>query len=93
MTVASRSARLEARIHPDRLAVVRRAAEIQGRTLSDFVVAAAEAAALKAIGETHRIELSAGEQRAFVELLINPPPLAPAMKRAKAHHQRLLKAG
>ena len=44
---------------------------------------------LNAIDEKHRINLSADEQRAFVALLINPPPLAPAMARAKAHHKRL----
>ena len=38
---ANRSARIEARIAPDALAVVKRAAEIQGRSVSDFVVAAA----------------------------------------------------
>ena len=93
MTVTARSARLEARIHPDKLAVVRRAAEMQGRSVSDFVVDAAEAAALKAIDETHYIRFSADEQRAFVELLIDPPPLAPAMRRAKEHHKRLFGAG
>ncbi len=37
----TRTARIEARIAPDALAVVRRAAELQGRSISDFLVAAA----------------------------------------------------
>ena len=41
----SRSARIEARIAPDALAVVKLAAEMQGRSISDFVVAAAQEAA------------------------------------------------
>ena len=40
----TRSTRLEARIAPDALAAVKRAAEIQGRSVSDFVVAAAQEA-------------------------------------------------
>ena len=36
-----RSARIEGRIAPDALAVVKRAAELQGRSVSDFIVAAA----------------------------------------------------
>jgi uncharacterized protein (DUF1778 family) len=36
-----RTARIEARIAPDALTIVKRAAEIQGRSVSDFVVAAA----------------------------------------------------
>jgi uncharacterized protein (DUF1778 family) len=43
----NRTARPEARIAPEALAVVRRAAEIQGRSISDFVVAAAQEAAQK----------------------------------------------
>jgi hypothetical protein len=38
------TARLEARLPPEVMARLKRAAEIQGRTLTDFVVAAAEAA-------------------------------------------------
>ncbi len=42
-----RTSRIEARITPDALKVVRRAAEIQGRSVSDFVVAAAQEVATR----------------------------------------------
>jgi len=90
-TEPGRTARIEARIAPDALAVVKRAAELQGRSVSDFVVAAAQEAAHKAIEETHNIRLSMEDQRRFVELLLNPPKLSPAMKRAKAAHARLIR--
>jgi uncharacterized protein (DUF1778 family) len=86
----TRSARLEARISPDALAVVRRAAEIQGRSLSDFVVAAAEEAANRTIQETHLIRLSMEDQQRFVELLLDPPAANPALERAKEAHARLI---
>ena len=85
----NRTARLEARITPDALAVVRRAAELQGRSVSDFVVAAAQDAAHRAIEETNIIRLSVADQARFVDLLHNPPPLSPAMERAREAHQRL----
>lgn len=85
-----RSERIEARIHPETLAVVRRAAEMQGRSLSDFVVAAAEEAARRTIADTQIIRLSVAEQTAFVEMLLNPPPLAASMERARIHHERLV---
>ena len=91
-TEPNRTARIEARIAPDALAVVRRAAEIQGRSVSDFVVAAAQEAANRTIEETHLIRLSMDDQRRFAELLLNPPALSPAMKRAKAAHARLIKS-
>jgi uncharacterized protein (DUF1778 family) len=86
-----RSARIEARIAPDALAVVKRAAELQGRSVSDFVVAAAQEAAHQTIDENHLIRLSIEDQQRFVDLLLNPPPLTPAMKRAKAANSRLIR--
>jgi uncharacterized protein (DUF1778 family) len=87
---ASRSARLEARIAPDALRVVKRAAELQGRSVSDFVVAAAQEVAHRTIKEMQIIRLSAEDQRRFVELLLKPPALAPGMKRARKAHGRLI---
>ncbi len=87
----SRSARIEARIAPDALAVVKRAAEMQGRSISDFVVAAAQEAAHRMIEEAHVIRLSIEDQQRFVDVLIKPPALSPAMKRARKAHSRLIR--
>ncbi len=86
----TRSARIEARLTPDALTVIKRAAEIQGRSVSDFVVAAAQEAAHRAIEETQLIRLSVEDQRAFVEAILHPPPLAPALERAIERHRRLV---
>ena len=91
-TATNRTARIEARIAPDALAVIRRAAGLQGRSVSDFVVSAAQDAARKAIEETQIIRLSVEDQRAFVEAILNPPPLAPAMERAIARHRTVIAA-
>jgi uncharacterized protein (DUF1778 family) len=80
-------ARLEARITREGLAVVRRAAEIQGRSVSDFVVAAAQEAAQKAISEIEVIRLSREGTEKFVDLLLNPPAMSPALKRAFERHR------
>jgi uncharacterized protein (DUF1778 family) len=87
---ANRTARIEARIAPDALRIVRRAAELQGRSLSDFVVAAAQEVAHRTIDEAQVIHLSVEDQERFVELLLNPPVLASALKRAKKAHARLI---
>ncbi len=87
----SRTARIEARIAPDALAVVKRAAEIQGRSLSDFVVAAAQEAANRTIEETQIIRLSVEDQRAFAEAILNPPEPTPALLRAAEAHRRLIR--
>jgi uncharacterized protein (DUF1778 family) len=86
----TKTARVEARIAPEALAVVRRAAELQGRSVSDFLVAAALKDAQRTIEDAHIIRLSVEDQQRFAELLLNPPPLAPAMKRALKARKRLL---
>jgi len=86
----TRTSRLEARIAPDVLAVVKQAAELQGRSVSDFVVSAAQEAAHRTIEEVGIIRLSAEDQRRFVDLLLNPPAPTPALLRAKEAHAQLI---
>lgn len=90
--VQSRTARLEARIAPEALAVVRRAAEIQGRSISDFVVAAAQEAATRTITETEIIRLSVAGQREMAALLLHPPAPGKALKKAFRRRRELLNA-
>lgn len=85
----TRTARVEARIAPEALELVKRAAEIQGRSVSDFVVAAAQEAAQRTIEETHVIRLAAEDQLRFARMLLEPEPLSPAMERAREAHARL----
>ena len=86
----NRTARIEARIAPDALAIVRRAAEMQGRSVSDFVVAAAQEAAHRMIEETQIIRLSVEDQRAFAETILNPPAPSDAMRRAARAYRDLV---
>lgn len=91
ITEPPRTARVEARIAPEALVLVRRAAEIQGRSVSDFVVAAAQDAAHRTIEATQIIQLSVDDQTRFAQLLLDPPPLAPAMQRALTVHANLIR--
>ena len=77
-----RTARIQARIAPHALVVLRRAAELQGRSISDFVVPAALKEAHRTIETAQIIRLSVDDQQRFAEQLLNPPPLAPAMQRS-----------
>lgn len=86
----STDARLEARLPVEVHALLKRAAEIEGRTLTDFVVAAASTSARKTIEDAEIIKLSVEDQQRFAEALINPPPLTPAMTRAIERHRRLI---
>jgi uncharacterized protein (DUF1778 family) len=88
----SRTARIEARIAPDALMIVKRAAELQGRSVSDFVVAAAQEAANRAIEEAQIIRLSVEDQRAFADAILNPPAPSTGLLHAAKAHATLIKA-
>jgi uncharacterized protein (DUF1778 family) len=87
-TTKSRDERLEARVSRDQKELFQLAAKLQGRTLTDFVVASVHDAAVRVIEQNQTIRLGAADSRAFVEALLNPrEPNA----RLKAAAQRYLK--
>jgi len=91
MPAATPTARLEARISKDLHAQLKRAAELQGRTMTDFVVAAVEDAARRAIEQAEIIRLSLADQQRFADALLSPAPASPALKRAMKRHDELLR--
>lgn len=86
----STTARLEARISKDLHAMLKRAAEIQGRTMTDFVVAAVQDAALRAIEQADVVRLSMADQECFAQALLAPPVPVPALKRAFNRRRKLV---
>ncbi len=84
-----KQARLEARIAPEVHAVLKRAAEIEGRSVTDFVVSAASTAARRTLEQAESIKLSA-ESSAFVAGLLAEAKPVPAMRKAKERHDALI---
>jgi uncharacterized protein (DUF1778 family) len=87
-----RTSRIEARIAPDALKIVKRAAEIQGRSVGDFVVAAAQQVATRTIEDAQIIRLSVEDQRAFAEAVLNPPPPFMSLLKVAEAYRTLIKA-
>jgi len=92
MPSATSTARLEARISTELHAMLKRAAEIQGRTMTDFVVSAVQEAAQRAIEQAEVIRLSQTDSQRFAEALLSPPPPTPALERAFQRRRRLVAA-
>ena len=67
------SARIDARLTPEQKAVIQHAADLQSRSVSDFVIECAYAEAERTIREHEIITLSAQESMRFAELLLDPP--------------------
>ena len=88
-----RAARLEARISQDLHAVVKRAAELQGRTMTDFVIHALQSAAAQTIAQADQVRMSLADQEAFANALIAPAKPNAALKRAFAKANKRLATG
>lgn len=69
-----RGERLETRVTADQKSLIERAAALQGRTVTDFVLSSVQEAARRAIEEHQRLDLSVRDGETFVEALLNPKP-------------------
>ena len=86
------TARLEARISTDLHAMLKRAAELQGRTMTDFVVAAVQDAAQRAIEQAGIVRCSLADQECFAQTLLDPPQPNAALERAFTRRKTLLRS-
>jgi uncharacterized protein (DUF1778 family) len=71
----SRAERLETRVTAEQKSLIERAAALQGRTVTDFVLTSVQEAARRAIEEHQQLGLSVRDSEAFVEALLNPKPV------------------
>ncbi|GAB4223511.1 MAG: DUF1778 domain-containing protein [Gammaproteobacteria bacterium] len=88
-TLTGKTKRLEARISAEQKKLFQHAAHLSGRSLTDFTIHALQEMAKKIIEEHRIIRLSADEQTAFANVLLNPPAphknLVNAVKRYRKH--------
>jgi uncharacterized protein (DUF1778 family) len=71
----TRAKRLETRVTAEQKSLIERAAALQGRTVTDFVLTSVQDAARRAIEEHHHLALSVRDSEAFVDALLNPKPV------------------
>jgi uncharacterized protein (DUF1778 family) len=77
-----RHERFAARLSAAQKARLQRAADLTGRSLTDFVIAAAEREAEEMIRRHEIIELSARDSLRLAEALLNPPAPNDALRAA-----------
>lgn len=65
--------RFEARVSAERKSFWKKAADIRGNTLTEFVVSSADAVAERTIKEAEFMELTQRDRVAFVQALLNAP--------------------
>ena len=70
-----RAERVETRVTAEQKRLIERAAALQGRTVTDFVLTSVQDAARRAIDEHQRLDLSARDSQAFMQALLDPQPV------------------
>jgi uncharacterized protein (DUF1778 family) len=83
----SKGERLEARISAETKALFQKAARLQGRSLTDFVVNSAVDAARRAVRESEFMDLSQRDRAAFVDAVLRAPAPKNRLRKAAARHQ------
>ena len=90
---SSRSERLEARISSEQKALFQQAAELQGRTLTDFVSASVHESAVKTITELEAIRLTTADSHALAEALLYPREPVPELRAAAERYRKMVGGG
>ena len=86
---STRSERLEARVSPEAKALCQKAADLQGNTLTDFVMNSALAAAKQTLRDHELVELTRRDRIAFVEALLHATGSPTSvLRRAAVRHAR-----
>lgn len=82
-----RSERVEARVTPEQKKLLERAAALEGRSLTDFLLSSAQSAAADTISRHELLKLTPKDQQIFVAALLNPPVPNKALRAAAARYQ------
>ena len=88
----AKTARLDARLPQTVLDLIKTAADLQGRSLSEFVIGSAREAAERTLQEQARMELSLDDQIRFAKAMVGLQKVVPAMRRAARTHASLIKS-
>jgi uncharacterized protein (DUF1778 family) len=73
MSEGARTARLEARLTDEQKTLFQHAADLTGRSLTEFVVSSAQEIAIRTVREHELLTLSGRDRRTFLEAILNPP--------------------
>lgn len=85
---SGKTARLEARITEEQKSLFQKAAELTGRSLTDFVVACVQETASRMLREHEVMTLSVRDREVFVAALLGAPASAPRLRKAVDRYRK-----
>jgi uncharacterized protein (DUF1778 family) len=85
--------RFDARLNEDQRTLIQRAADLEGRTMTDFVLQSAQAAAERTIQERAMLILSARGTETFVDAILRPAQPGTVLRSAAREYKRRMGRG
>ena len=82
--------RFDARLNEEQKLLIQRAADLEGRTMTDFVLHSAEAAAERTIEKRAMLILTARETEIFANAVLNPPDPGSVLRKAAREYRKHL---
>lgn len=90
MPATAKTERLEARVPVFLKRMVQRAADLQGRSITDFVVSTLDKSARETVREHEVMKLNARDSLKLAKALIDPPAPNAALRKAMALHRKMV---
>jgi uncharacterized protein (DUF1778 family) len=87
--IDAKTARLEARLTAKQKDLLQHAADLTGRSLTEFVVSSAQEVAARTIREQEVLTLSARDRQVFVNSLLKPNPPNKRLRKAAKRYKSL----
>jgi uncharacterized protein (DUF1778 family) len=82
--------RFDARLNEEQKVLIQKAADLEGRSMTDFVLHSAEAAAERTIEERAMLILSVRETEAFVNSIFHPAEPGAVLRAAARHYKKTI---
>jgi uncharacterized protein (DUF1778 family) len=87
--IAAKTARLEARLTDEQKALFQRAADLSGRSLTEFVVSSAQEIAARTVREHEVLTLGGRDRQVFVDALLKPNPPNEKLRQAARRYRKI----
>jgi uncharacterized protein (DUF1778 family) len=86
--VTNKSGRMEARLKPEQKRLIEHAAELQGVSVTNFILAHLLPVATATIQESETLRLRDEDRKVFINALVNPPKANKFAKGAVARYRK-----
>ena len=87
--MSDKTARLEARLTDEQKALLQHAADLTGRSLTEFVVSSAQEVAARTVREHEVLTLSGLDRQVFIDALLKPISPSKRLRQAARRYKRV----